>query len=370
MAKTVFVSGCYDVLHAGHVEFFRLARELGDRLAVSVASDESLMRHKHRLPAMPEKHRLSVVRSIRFVDEARLSTGSSLGLDFLEYFEEVRPAYLAVTTDDQYADMKRQLCAVKNCEYVVLPKVLDIEPISATQIRRRASAPSFVPVRVDFAGGWLDYVRASQGREGYVVNCSISPFVRCDEWPYKVGAGIGGSAAWRTLLGDDSFKTEWLGGRGWQDPAVVIETGLCVWRAGLEAGLVFKRSPYILQGLMALLWSGDRDPDFDPALIDRDYDAIIAAGEVAAEGVQKSDVSLLQRAVDLSYEAQLAEGMVPLPEAPGAARKYCGAGWGGYSVYLFDAPDKRARFIAEHHDAVPIEPFMRFMNFASEIMED
>lgn len=38
--KRVFVSGCYDILHAGHVQFFREARALGDHLTVCFASNE------------------------------------------------------------------------------------------------------------------------------------------------------------------------------------------------------------------------------------------------------------------------------------------------------------------------------------------
>jgi cytidyltransferase-like protein len=36
-----FVSGCYDVLHAGHLQFFRDAKALGDYLTVSFASSEA-----------------------------------------------------------------------------------------------------------------------------------------------------------------------------------------------------------------------------------------------------------------------------------------------------------------------------------------
>ena len=38
--KKVFVSGCYDILHAGHLQFFEEARALGDYLIVSFASAE------------------------------------------------------------------------------------------------------------------------------------------------------------------------------------------------------------------------------------------------------------------------------------------------------------------------------------------
>ena len=52
--KRVFVSGCYDILHAGHIQFFREARALGDFLTVSFASSDVLWHHKQRKPSMPD----------------------------------------------------------------------------------------------------------------------------------------------------------------------------------------------------------------------------------------------------------------------------------------------------------------------------
>jgi hypothetical protein len=45
------------------------------------------------------------------------------------------------------------------------------------------------PLRVDFAGGWLDVPRFS--RPGaFVVNCAVSPLVSLDDWPFHVGGGL------------------------------------------------------------------------------------------------------------------------------------------------------------------------------------
>ena len=41
MTKKVFVSGCYDLLHSGHVEFFRQAAQYGD-LYVGIGSDADI----------------------------------------------------------------------------------------------------------------------------------------------------------------------------------------------------------------------------------------------------------------------------------------------------------------------------------------
>ncbi|HAY37427.1 MAG TPA: cytidyltransferase, partial [Bacteroidetes bacterium] len=51
--KKVFVSGCYDAMHGGHVEFFRQAKALGDHLTVCVPSDDVLLMYKKRLPWIP-----------------------------------------------------------------------------------------------------------------------------------------------------------------------------------------------------------------------------------------------------------------------------------------------------------------------------
>ena len=47
MKKKVFVSGCYDLLHSGHVEFFQQASRYGD-LYVGIGSDATYLEYKHR----------------------------------------------------------------------------------------------------------------------------------------------------------------------------------------------------------------------------------------------------------------------------------------------------------------------------------
>jgi len=44
--KTIFVNGCFDVLHRGHFELFSYARSLGDRLVVAIDSDEKIQKDK------------------------------------------------------------------------------------------------------------------------------------------------------------------------------------------------------------------------------------------------------------------------------------------------------------------------------------
>lgn len=70
MPKTVvIITGGFDPLHSGHIEYIRAARELGDILIVGVNSDEWLVRKKGR-SFMPCSERAAIVASIHGVERA------------------------------------------------------------------------------------------------------------------------------------------------------------------------------------------------------------------------------------------------------------------------------------------------------------
>lgn len=64
-----YVPGGFDMLHIGHLNVLRAARERCDRLVVGVAVDESLLAMKGRLPVIPHHERMELVASLRFVDD-------------------------------------------------------------------------------------------------------------------------------------------------------------------------------------------------------------------------------------------------------------------------------------------------------------
>ena len=355
----VFVSGFYDILHAGHLQFFREARTLGDHLTVSFASADVLWRYKQRRRSLPDEHKRALLAALEMVDEVVIGTGGEEGLDFRDEFLRLRPDILAVTADDRYAAAKQALCARVGARYVVLPKTPpQFDPISTTEIVRRIRAPQEAPLRVDFAGGWLDVPRFARP-DGYIVNCAIAPTVSMRSWPYERNAGLGGSGAWALLNGRDGVISELDLGVGWQDPAVISETGLCVWRSGPHPELELKSDGALLRGRLALFWTGQSHSTPDLTEHPRDFAAIVRAGRTARDAVWRQDLGLLADAVRQSYAVQLAEGMTPLAaDLPGAlAWKYCGGGFGGYAAYLF--ADPAARDAAGTRPGFrPIEPYV------------
>lgn len=66
--RIVFTNGCFDVLHAGHIEYLAKAASLGDILVVGLNTDASVRRLKGETrPINPEHARALVISSLRFV---------------------------------------------------------------------------------------------------------------------------------------------------------------------------------------------------------------------------------------------------------------------------------------------------------------
>ena len=67
---TVWVNGCFDILHAGHIALLKYARSVGDRLIVGLDTDERVQSSKGPTrPINTLQHRKAVMEAIRYVDE-------------------------------------------------------------------------------------------------------------------------------------------------------------------------------------------------------------------------------------------------------------------------------------------------------------
>lgn len=66
--KIVLVTGGFDPLHSGHIEYFTEAKKLGDILVVGINSDEWLTRKKGK-PFMPLRERISIISALSVVDD-------------------------------------------------------------------------------------------------------------------------------------------------------------------------------------------------------------------------------------------------------------------------------------------------------------
>lgn len=132
--KKVFVSGCFDVLHSGHIAFLQDAARFGE-LYVALGSDKTVEDLKHRQTLYNENERKYMLEALACVHKVFISPGSGK-LDFLEVLDEVKPDVFFVNEDGSSED-KRKLCEERGIEYVVGKRVPfeDLPIRSTTDIR-------------------------------------------------------------------------------------------------------------------------------------------------------------------------------------------------------------------------------------------
>ncbi len=170
--KKVFVSGCYDMLHSGHVAFFKEASRYGD-LYVGIGSDRTIMELKNRVPVYSERERLYMVKAIRYVADAYINGGSGM-MDFVDTVDRVHPDVFVVNSDGG-SQTKRDFCRERGIEYVELERVPDdgLEARSTTSLR--SGVRSQLPYRIDIAGTWIDQPYVSECAPGWAITASIEP---------------------------------------------------------------------------------------------------------------------------------------------------------------------------------------------------
>ena len=149
--KTVFVSGCYDLLHSGHVEFFRQASAYGS-LYVGIGSDKTILDLKKHKTLYSENERLFMVKSIRYVQDAFINRGSGM-MDFIPTVDMLKPDIFVVNEDGSTPE-KEAFCKERGIEYVVLKRTPQegLEARSSTDIKNTLCG---IPTRLDLAGTWI-----------------------------------------------------------------------------------------------------------------------------------------------------------------------------------------------------------------------
>ena len=75
--KLILVDGCFDPIHAGHIDYFRFSAGLGHPLLCNLENDCYIRDFKKREPFLPEKQRLVILDSIKFINFVHLQTAAT-----------------------------------------------------------------------------------------------------------------------------------------------------------------------------------------------------------------------------------------------------------------------------------------------------
>jgi len=379
MTKKAFVSGCFDMLHSGHVAFFQETARYGD-LYVAIGSDRTVFDLKGRLPLNNEDERLYMVQSVACVKEAFVSQGSGM-LDFAEDMKRVRPDFFVVNEDGNTPD-KEELCQALGIEYVILKREPHpgLTPRSTTSLRQVQR----MPYRIDLAGGWIDQPWVSKWHPGPVLTVSLEPTLDFNErsgmasstrrtaiqlWGPRLPVGDPEKLAFILFCCDNPPGTTEVSGS--QDAIGLVYPGLA--RAHYEGGywpthidsVLSEPVLQFIENALYLIPLGQREAGFNvlsDTCIDSDgAKALAHAAEDCWDAILRQDIVAFGRSMRASFEAQIA--MFPhmiVPSVPRLIERYhdealgwkvSGAGGGGYLILVSDRPIEHGiRVLVRRHD--------------------
>lgn len=368
--KKVFVSGCYDMLHSGHVAFFEEAAQLGD-LYVGIGSDKTISDLKARKTINTEEERLYMVKALRMVKDAWVNRGSGV-LDFEGELRRLKPDIFFVNTDG-HSPIKEKLCKDLGIEYVVSKRIPheNLPARSTTALRKECQ----IPYRIDLAGGWLDQPYVSKHYPGAVLTVSIEP-----DYDFNDRSGMATSSRkkaielWQTDIPEgDKVKlartlfcfenppgTEYVSGS--QDSLGIVLPGLNrlhynggYWPESIESEF----DPSVLKWMEERLWLLPLFPRYaafnvlDEMRIDLSaVKALSKAADDCWDAIRSKDIKKWGKASVESFENQVK--MFPLMISPEIKNilstyeslvdgwKVTGAGGGGYLVFISEQPIENA----------------------------
>ena len=381
MFKRVFVSGCYDMLHSGHVAFFREASMFGD-LYVGIGSDATIQGLKNRRTIYSEKERLYMVKSIRYVTDARINGGSGM-MDFVDSVEYFKPD-IFVVNEDGSSPVKEQFCKERGIEYVVLKRepASGLEARSTTLLRKTKCQ---LPTRLDLAGTWIDQPYVSKYAPGWSLTISLEPNFIIEErcglststrnaikniWPYQLPDYDPEKLA-KLVFCFENEPTKQSHVSGAQDSIGICIPGLCrhyynntYWPEKIETCYDEEILSWLENHLCMVKMFPRKDGlnvlDGSNITVEG-VKNLAAAADNCWNAIMTKNLAAFAKSYRASFEAQIA--MFPAMIQPGVpdyiskysamsdvlAWKMPGAGGGGYLALVVDNRDS---FIQSHPEAI------------------
>lgn len=368
--KKIFVSGCYDMLHSGHVAFFQEASQYGE-LYVGLGSDKTIYALKARKPINTDEERLYMVKALKVVKDAWINSGSGI-LDFIDDLKTLKPDVFFVNSDG-HSPAKEQLCKEMGIEYIVSKRVPhgNLPVRSTTALRQECR----IPYRIDLAGGWLDQPYVSKYYQGPVITICIEPDYDFNDrsgmstssrkkaielWQTDVPEGDKEKLAKTLFCFENPPGTKYVSGS--QDSLGITMPGLNKYEYTGGYWPTEIQSIYdtdLLDWIEKRLWLVPlfpRHADYDVlANTFIDKNKVVALSNAATtcwEAILARDAEKWGKAFTASFEAQIAmfpnmvsENILEIIEkykSDALGWKISGAGGGGYIILVSEQPIKNA----------------------------
>ena len=361
--KKVFVSGCFDILHSGHIAFLKEASQFGD-LYVGLGSDKTVYDLKGRKTINSEEERLYMLDALSCVHQVKINRGSGI-LDFLEDMKDLKPD-IFVVNEDGHTPEKENICKEKGIDYKILRRLPHANlPVRSTTSLRKETP---MPYRIDLAGTWIDQPYVSMYHPGWAITTSIEPTIEFNE-----RSGMATSTRKKAIeLWNDSLPLEnpeklakilfrydndpgTKDVSGSQDSIGITMPGInrfyyenkAYWPSRIETITDISVIKWLEERLfMVTLWP--RPADFvvleDTHITLENVKKLNRGAEMVWKGLNNRDITLFSEGFSASFNAQITmfpkmmnekiEGVIESYKDSALSWKLSGAGGGGYLILI------------------------------------
>jgi|JI10StandDraft_1071094.scaffolds.fasta_scaffold05061_11 cytidyltransferase-like protein len=108
----IFKSGCFDIIHIGHILMLQEAKKIADVLIVGVGSNETVLKERP-FTFFDENNRAATIASLSCVDYVVIEREINYGnIDHSTLLNILKPDYFSISTDDKQYDVKSMLSSV------------------------------------------------------------------------------------------------------------------------------------------------------------------------------------------------------------------------------------------------------------------
>ena len=131
-----YTTGVYDMFHIGHLNILKNAKKHCDYLIVGVSTDEVVEKYKNKIPIVPLRDRMEIVKSIRYVDKVVVQDS----MDKMKAWEKYHFDILFHGDDwansKMYKEIEEKLTAV-GAKVIFLPHTPGVSTTILTEIIKR-----------------------------------------------------------------------------------------------------------------------------------------------------------------------------------------------------------------------------------------
>ncbi|MBK7627817.1 MAG: adenylyltransferase/cytidyltransferase family protein [Bacteroidales bacterium] len=363
--RKVFVSGCFDILHSGHIAFLKEASQYGD-LHVGLGSDRTIYDLKGRSTVNSEDERLYMLQALSCVKSVTINKGGGI-LDFLDDMKVLKPD-IFIVNEDGHTPEKEEICKDLRIEYKVLKRIPHANlPVRSTTTLRKETP---IPYRIDLAGTWIDQPYVSKHNPGWAITASIEPTIEFNErsgmatstrkkaielWNDHLPMENPEKLAKILFRYDNDPGTKDVSGS--QDSIGITMPGINrffydkeqYWPSRFETITDLSIIKWLEERLyMVTLWP--RPADFvvleNTSISAENVKNLTSAAEMAWEGLIKKDINLFSKGFVQSFNSQITmfpkmmnnkiAKVIDMHRDKALAWKLSGAGGGGYLILISD----------------------------------